>query len=104
MLAVASTVAGVTDPKLRVSRVAGEDGSMKTFLDYTYHHRTRAHAQQTETNEIEITDIIATKRGSFYLTGHIWPGARDLDDNDLGMLSITRGWEDKCGLDLLVIT
>lgn len=108
MLSVVSGLRGVTDPKLRLSAVPGPtvsaEASIHTFLDYTYHHRSDGVSPRVSPEEIEITEIIASKKGSLLLGGMTSEAAPDLDDNDLGMIRITDGWQRMCGLTLIVFT
>src|SRR5215472_2823155 len=107
MLNVVRSVSGVTDAELRFVETAGgasSGGSIRTYLAYTYHHRSRAVSPQASPQNIDITQIIATKKGGFSLGGLTSASAPDLDDNDSGMLRITDAWRKQCGLNLFVIT
>ena len=107
MLRVVRSTRGVTDAKLRfvdnaVSAASGR--SLQTYLDYTYHHRSRAVSPTASPQAIDITQILATRKGGFGLGGLTSPSAPDLDDNDSGMLRITDAWRKQCGLNVFAIT
>jgi hypothetical protein len=108
MLTVLSKVRGVTEPILRIATipdlVVPHTMSTYLFLDYTYHHLYGANPNPS-ISEIEITRLVATKKGGFVLGGLAsYRDGRDLNDNDDGMLRVTEGWEKGCGLDLFVMT
>ena len=107
MLRVVRSTRGVTDAKLRFvdDAVGARSGrSLQTYLDYTYHHRSRAVSPPASPQVIDITQIIATRKGGFDLGGLTSPSAPDLDDNDSGMLRITDAWRKQCGLNVFAIT
>ena len=107
MLNVVRSTRGVTDAKLRFvdNAVGATSGrSLQTYLDYTYHHRSRAVSPPASPQVIDITQIIATRKGGFDLGGLTSPSAPDLDDNDSGMLRITDAWRKQCGLNVFAIT
>jgi hypothetical protein len=108
MLSVVRAERGVTDPKLRLSTVPRPTDSsgvqIHTFLDYTYHHRSQGVSPRVSPQEIEITELVATKKGSLVLGGLMSALAPDLNDNDSGLLNIADGWQRKCGLTLSVLT
>jgi hypothetical protein len=107
MLSVVRSVRGVTDAELRFADHAigaTSRRSVQTYLDYTYHHRSRIVSPRASPQEIDITQIISTKKGGFSLGGLTSTSAPDLDDNDSGMLRITDAWRKQCGLNLFVIT
>lgn len=108
MLSVVSGAQGVTDSKLRLSAVPNtipsSKGPFRTFVDYTYRHRSHGVSPRVSHQQIEITEIIATRKGSFALGGITSESAPDLNDNDSGMLQITHEWTTKCGLALSVVT
>ena len=105
MLRVVRSTRGVTDAKLRVvDNAVGATSSLQTYLDYTYHHRSRAVSPTASPQAIDITQILATRKGGFGLGGLTSPSAPDLDDNDSGMLRITDAWRKQCGLNVFAIT
>jgi len=107
MLRVVRSTRGVTDAKLRFvdNAVGATSGrSLQTYLDYTYHHQSRAVSPPASRQAIDITQIVATRKGGFNLGGLTSPSAPDLDDNDSGMLRITDAWRKQCGLNVFAIT
>jgi hypothetical protein len=108
MLSVVKAEPRVKDASIRVSTTANQAGPTATpptvYLDYTYNHASRGIYPKISPREIDITQVIESKHGGFSLGGLLSSDAPDLNDNDAGLISITKGWIKKCGLALFVTT
>jgi hypothetical protein len=101
MLSVLRTVRGVTESRLRVSK--SPTIPLHTYLEYNYHSRT---TNADGPAQVEITDLLSNPTKTIMLRGLLAPGgnvARQLNDENAGMIDIVNGWNKACGLDLVTI-
>jgi hypothetical protein len=100
----------MSETKLRLSPDRGDAAasgtSIRTFLDYRYHHHSSGVLPRVSSEKIEITEMIASPRTfRVLIAGGIFSDAApDLNDNDSGIFQLVDGWQRKCDLNLVLMT
>lgn len=100
MSSVMSAIPEITEARLIVSGAP----SHTVFVAYQYRHKDKRFDPVVASNQMDITAFVEKPHEvqRLALSG-LSPTPGSLDDANLGMLRISRLWERKCGLKIVVV-